>query len=290
MLTNVISGTKKFLFKGVRVIQKFSPEICLAVSVGAGIAALYFTREGAKNEDAVIENFEKERGEIKYHEEMDDLTHKEAGKELGKLYIKTCGRVAKVYWKAILFETIAIGSSFGGYTIQKNRIAGLTAVANGLTSTINLMESRTNKSKDEQSTDETLDEKNDISEELEGNCGKGQRDPNGYSMYAKFFDEYNVNWCKNPESNLQFLKFVQSTCNDRLQSRGFLFLNEVYQALGIPMTSYGQMVGWVLGNGDDFVDFGIMDGERERARAFVNGREASILLDFNVDGVIWDKI
>ena len=109
-------------------------------------------------------------------------------------------------------------------------------------------------------------------------------------MYAKFFDEFNPNWCKNPEKNLIFLRGIQQDCNDRLHSRGFLFLNEVYEALGLPMTQYGQQVGWIMGNGDDYVDFGIMDGYRESVRDFVNGYEPSILLDFNVDGVIWDKI
>ena len=38
--------------------------------------------------------------------------------------------------------------------------------------------------------------------------------------------------------------------------------------------------------GDNYVDFGIYDIYREKARDFVNGRERVILLDFNVDGDI----
>lgn len=76
--------------------------------------------------------------------------------------------------------------------------------------------------------------------------------------------------------------------NDRLHARGHLFLNEVYEALGLPHTQAGAVVGWVVGNGDNFVDFGLYTGEA--ARDFVNGREGSILLDFNVDGIVYDKI
>ena len=77
-----------------------------------------------------------------------------------------------------------------------------------------------------------------------------------------------------------------------LHARGHVFLNEVYDALGIPRSKEGSVVGWVLnGEGDGYVDFGIFsDPDNQSLRDFVNGREGSILLDFNVDGVIWDRI
>jgi hypothetical protein len=51
-------------------------------------------------------------------------------------------------------------------------------------------------------------------------------------------------------------------------------------------------VGWRYkkGSGDDYIDFGIWDGERDAVKDFFNGREGAIGLDFNVDGVIWDQI
>jgi hypothetical protein len=110
------------------------------------------------------------------------------------------------------------------------------------------------------------------------------------SIYARFFDELATEWQREPEYNLAFLKCQQEYHNHLLQSRGHVFLNEVYKALGIPHSSAGSVVGWVVGNGDNFIDFGIWDKENEHARDFVNGREGAILLDFNVDGVIYDLI
>jgi hypothetical protein len=70
-----------------------------------------------------------------------------------------------------------------------------------------------------------------------------------------------------------------------------VFLNEVYEQLGIPASRAGAVVGWtILPGGDGYIDFGIFDGENSSARMFVNGHEKSILLDFNVDGVIYNKI
>ena len=62
--------------------------------------------------------------------------------------------------------------------------------------------------------------------------------------------------------------------------------------LGIPKTKAGHVVGWIYDEknpvGDNYVDFGIYDLYNERSRAFVNGYERTILLDFNVDGNIWE--
>ena len=63
--------------------------------------------------------------------------------------------------------------------------------------------------------------------------------------------------------------------------------------LGIPRSKAGAVVGWILtpnGETDNFINFGVFDGDTQVARDFVNGFEGSILLDFNVDGVIYDRI
>ena len=89
-----------------------------------------------------------------------------------------------------------------------------------------------------------------------------------------------------------FLRRQQDAANDRLKSDGYLFLNDVYEMLGFPKTKAGQMVGWIYDeknpNGDNFVDFGIYDISKPANSKFVNGYERSIILDFNVDGVILD--
>ena len=117
-------------------------------------------------------------------------------------------------------------------------------------------------------------------------------DPNTYSDYARFFDDGCIGWDKDAEYNLMFLKQQQNYANEMLKSKGHLFLNEVYDMLGIPRTKAGQVVGWIYDEknpvGDNFVDFGLYDMHREAVRDFVNGYERTILLDFNVDGNIWE--
>jgi hypothetical protein len=101
------------------------------------------------------------------------------------------------------------------------------------------------------------------------------------SLYARRFDENNLHF--DPrfyENNAAFLHAQQSYANDRLQAQGYLFLNDVHDMLGFDRIGNGQLVGWLKDKGDNFVDFNITKVEDENA----------FLLDFNVDGVIYDKI
>jgi hypothetical protein len=75
--------------------------------------------------------------------------------------------------------------------------------------------------------------------------------------------------------------------NDLLRARGHVFLHEVLDTLGIQRTPESAIVGWIFDSenpdhiGDNFIEFNIRDYQSEYGY---------ILLDFNVDGTIFDKI
>lgn len=112
-----------------------------------------------------------------------------------------------------------------------------------------------------------------------------------YSEYARFFDDTCVGWTRDSELNLMFLKMQENYLNEKLRAQGYLFLNDAYDTLGMPRTKAGQVIGWIFDEnnpyGDNYVSFGIYSEGNE---GFVNGYEKSILLDFNVDGIISDRI
>lgn len=123
------------------------------------------------------------------------------------------------------------------------------------------------------------------------------KDNQEWSIYSRFFDEYSSKWTNNAAYNLMFLKAMESTADDKLYAQGYLFLSDVFEALGLPDCEMAHVVGWHLSSKErrehkKHVDFRIIDlGElTESQRLFVNGYEPSVLLDFNVDGVIWDKV
>lgn len=112
-----------------------------------------------------------------------------------------------------------------------------------------------------------------------------------FSEYARVFDEGCVGWTIDSECNMMFLKLQQRYANDLLRAKGHLFLNEVYDMLGMPRSKAGQIVGWVYNPenpiGDNYVSFGIYN---DRNTDFINGNSNIAYLDFNVDGNIMDLI
>lgn len=115
---------------------------------------------------------------------------------------------------------------------------------------------------------------------------------NESSSYARIFDESNPYWDETPGYNQMFIKQVLQNAQDKLHRVGIVYLNEVYKALGFKETKAGQVMGWSLNpddNSDDFIDFGIYDISNLAKRDFVNGKEKSILLDFNVVDV-WSNL
>ena len=230
-------------------------------------------------------------------------TEGEYRKAVGSAYIRGFARIGKhMAGPATVFVAGAVGNEVGGHLFKKEN-AGLAAACAGLSSAFN--QYRENVKKDGGAE---LDRKyryglQTVETEETTKDAKGNEktkkvkteivvdDPSTYSDYARFFDESCKEWDPDPECNLTFLKIQQDLANKYLQANGHLFLNEVYDLLGIKRTKAGQYVGWVWqGDGDNFVDFGIYETRRERNRAFVNGYEPVILLDFNVDGVITDLI
>lgn len=105
------------------------------------------------------------------------------------------------------------------------------------------------------------------------------------SPYARLFGPENPNYMELPEYNVLFLKGQEQYFNHLLRTRGHVFLNEVYDSLGLDRTSQGQLVGWLRdGDFDNDICFGIIFD----SRLFAKGEP--IVLDFNVDGVMYDKI
>lgn len=98
-----------------------------------------------------------------------------------------------------------------------------------------------------------------------------------YSKYARIFDESSFNWSKDQKANLMFLKYRQTYATDLLKKKGTVFLNEVYEMLGIPRSQEGCVVGWHYDEknpiGDNYIDFGLD-----------SILQSNIVLDFNVDG------
>lgn len=303
---------------------KFSPEIFMGVGsvcvIAAGVIAckktlkLHEVKE--KNKDILDQIDEMEENGLA--DENVEYTPEDANRDRKIMKIKSKTDVIKLYSVPVGLAVVGFASIIWGHKILRTRnaalVAAYTAVDKGFKEYRKRVVDRFGEEVDKQlrfNTTTVEEKKKEKDENGKTKTLKTTRDvaydlPNGYSDYARMYDDGCNGWSKNPEDSLLFLKREQSAFNNLLRKRtefdsmgnvkkpGTVFLNEVYEALGIPKSKAGQLVGWTY-NPDDrtidnYIDFGIYDISKPKNGDFINGYESAIILDFNVDGVIIDRL
>ena len=306
--TKISNNITRSLHKVGLKIKKHSPEILAVVGVvGVGatvVTACVATTKLSDILDETTDTIEKINETVANPDFADKYSEEDATKDKVIVYTQTSVKIAKLYAPSVILGVASVGCFLTSHNILRKRNIALAAAYATVDKGFKEYRSRV-----VERFGEALDQElrfNVKAKEFEEVVinEKGEEeivkktvsvvDPNTYSDYARFFDEACPGWSKDPEYNLTFLKRQQNFANEKLQTNGFLFLNDVYEMIGIPKTKAGQIVGWIYDEknpvGDNFVDFGIYDVNNEAKRDFVNGYERSILLDFNVDGNIWDKM
>lgn len=283
--------------RGLLQVQKYSPEILTTVGIVGVVAAGVMASRATLKLSPILE--EKNTLVALANDTLEDEAAIAAGyneetrrKDVAKVYIQTGLKVVKLYGPAITLGAFSVLSIVSAHGIMRRRNVALAAA-------YKTVETAFREYRDRVAAEIGDDREKDISRNVYLESVKNEETGEetqehlahlGHSPYAKFFDELSSQWRKNSDYNLMFVRTQEQIFNDLLHARGHVFLNEVYDAFDIPRTQAGQMVGWVRGNGDSFIDFGVYDLNDENKRAFVNGFERSILLDFNVDGVIYNLI
>ena len=237
------------------------------------------------------------------NDHIEGYTEEDAVKDKTIVYVQTGVKLIKNYALPMTVMGAGIASILAGNNIIKNRYAALTAAYATLDSSFKGYRERVKERFGEEVEREiryNLQVEKHIVTDDEGNVTEKEvvvapADIDGYSPYAQFYDVGNHNWEEDLSARLLFLNAQQQYANDLLKSRGYLYLNEVYENLGLNKTKAGQVVGWIYDPehndvGDNYVDFGIYNVNRRNCIDFVNGDCEAILLDFNVDGNIWEKI
>ena len=271
------------------VLSKHAPTILTAAGTAGFIGTTILASKATlKVEETVAEETALL---VKVHEahEAGKLEDKDALHDKVILYTRMTTKLAKLYAPALILGAASIVSLATGHGIMLKRNASLAAAYAAVDQAFKTykkkVESKFGKDAVIDALVSTAEEdltKNELTMEAIAAV-------DGVSPYGVIFDETNNNWSADEDLSMLHLKCQQQYANDILQTRGHIFLNEVYKMLGFPHTPAGAVTGWVKGNGDDFVDFnifeGTFEGEDERGRTVTKWA-----LDFNVDGVMYDKI
>jgi hypothetical protein len=271
------------------VIRRNAPTLLTVGGVVGFTATVVLAIQATTKAVDILPGITAEVGEVKVRHTHDDYTEKQKTEDLIRVYWKHSLKLARIYGPTIAVGSLSIVSVLGGHGIMLKRQAGLVAAYATLDASYKEYRRRIVDEVGEKREMELYrNPRTRIVEDDQGKpCEIIAQDETQPSPYARYFDETSQNWTKTPEYNLMFLRAQQNWANDRLKAHGYLFLNEVLEALGLQRSQSGQIVGWKLkGEGDGYVDFGIYDIFDDTSRAFVNGFERTVLLDFNVDGPI----
>lgn len=301
--TEIMKSVNGVASKTVMKLKKHSPEILVVAGIaGTVVSAVLACKATTK----VAEILDETKGTLDtIHEGMEtgaingqEYTTEDGKKDTVVVYAQTGVKLAKLYGPAIILGTLSITSILASNNILRKRNVALGAAYAAIDKSFKEYRGRVIERFGEQVDTELkygIKAKKFEEIEVDPETGKEKKvkktvmvaDPNLQSDYAVYFDSKSRNYETNPDYNRMFLKAQQAFANDKLQTRGHLFLNEVLDDLDLPRTPAGQIVGWTKDGPDGYVNFRIVEVERETE----DGRhEPALLLDFNVEGNIWEKM
>lgn len=301
--TEIMKSVNGVASKAVMKLKKHSPEILVVAGIaGTVVSAVLACKATTK----VAEILDETKGTLDtIHDGMEtgainghEYTNEDGKKDTVEVYAQTGMKLAKLYGPAIILGTLSITSILASNNILRKRNVALGAAYAAIDKSFKEYRGRVIERFGEQVDTELkygIKAKKFEEIEVDPETGKEKKvkktvmvaDPNLQSDYAVYFDSKSRNYETNPDYNRMFLKAQQAFANDKLQTRGHLFLNEVLDDLDLPRTPAGQIVGWTKDGPDGYVNFRIVEVERETE----DGRhKPALLLDFNVEGNIWEKM
>lgn len=292
-----IANITRYAGRAGLLLKKYAPEILTATGIVGGVTAAVMAVKAAPKAEPIIQEAEETLSLIASRVEGKEFTDKDMVQDRIHVYVKTGMGIAKTYGPAITLGAFSIVSILAAHGLMQRRNVALAAAYKTMELSFKEYRARIVERFGLEVDREMLYGKtkavvvHDDGEEEEVEIIGGELDGSPYSV---FFDEHSIHWQRDAQMNRMFLMSVQNHLNDLLRVRGHVFLNEVYDALGVPRRKEGAVVGWLAdvneNVGDGYIDFGVFNSSDESAKLFVNGIERSALLDFNVDGVIYDKI
>lgn len=308
-LTTMVRGVKNIGFG----CKKHSPEIFITLgvigAVGAGVMACFATTkigEVIDKKNADLEAIEKGKNDGEVIDREGDLveyTAEDAAKDTRIVYAKTAWEMCKLYAPAVGVAIVSFTCIITSHRILHRRNLALGAAYAAVDRSFRDYRRRTiERFGDEVDKELRYDIKPvPVEETIVDEKGKEKKvkktanviDPkNLNSEYVFLFDKTTSPDAQdNPDYNEMFVTGVERYARHKLIADGRLFMNDVLKELGIQPTKAGQIVGWVYDKNNDDIDNYVDFGMRKVQVDYGDGRLTdSILLEFNVDGNVWDNM
>lgn len=269
-------------------LQKHAPAILTTLGVGAVVTSGVLA---AKNTLKLEKKIDESQARLQNVNELIEQGEVPEGARTA-VYVRNVVEVSKLYFLPVGLMAGGIVCILSANNILNKRNAALAAAYNGLAASYKAYRGRVREELGEEREKELY--YGERREQVTGENGKKQvvlkpaADGEHVGSPTRFiYDVHNPNWTGFHDENLFRLQMAQNMHNDLLRARGHVFLHEVLDTLGIQRTPASAVTGWIFDTenpdheGDNYIEFNIRDYQSEYGY---------IMLDFNIDGTIFDKI
>lgn len=313
----MVRGASKVKFK----VVKYSPEICMVVGFATGIATIVTACKATLKSGDILDDLANAKAEIEEKEqaaaEAGESFNK--GLEMTKAYKDVAVGFTRLYGPTAALGAISAASFLGAYGIIKGRNTRLLGVSAASIQGLKEYRQRVVDKYGEEADRELASgvvNKDVLIKEVNPETGEVDTDKKNVptmdqvmmedpSNYDRIFARGLAKACQSydPNTNEAFLQGQQTFFTYLLQTKGYVFLSEVYESLGFPVTPESRLVGWILDYADPNyrdkkVSFGNLMKVYNRDGDFIfpTGRveqsyiDSGYYLTFNVDGLIWNLI
>lgn len=231
----------------------------------------------------------------------------ETKKDIRNTYIKTGLKVAGYYAPAVFVFGLSAAALCCSHNIMKGRNLALASTVTALKTSFDAYREKIKEvyGEDEESkifkesgkTKKISDKKDSVSDDDE-DAKVNNVEVDSDCPYACLWGPGNENYeSKSNQLNITTLNQIETFMNQKLRAQGYLFLSDVYDALGYTPGMLGErrlqasrVLGWIYDPSDktrdSYVDFGIHDKDgslKDNVKAFACGKEDYVWLEFNVD-------
>lgn len=293
----VPQGITRTFGRQVLKTKKNSPHIFFAVGVAGVIGGAVMACKATLKLEKELDEIRRDAQDVKDKKMLAETSYgaekysdREYTHDMIQVYTKTMVRFGRLYGPAVVVGGVGVAALTGSHIQLTRRNAALTAAFTAVTKAYEDYRARVRDELGEEKELQIYHCMEDVEIEENGKTKKLTTSQGVLSPYAKLFDESNPNWRPGPDYNFTYIRGVQNQLNRRLEAYGHVMLVEAYDALNLERTPACFVVGWLrdeIGDGDGYIDFGL---DKPAAKPFMMGKETNFWLDFNVDGVVYDKI
>jgi len=225
--------------------------------------------------------------------ELEGYSPEHARADRFKVYARIGVDTGKLYAVPGVFLVGGAALVFGGHRILLQRNATLAIAYTGLAKAFESYRNRVAQSYGEMAENAIArggvvqGAREDLGDKVYEVTSDPNEDPDPYNRVFQQGDS--EAWQNDLGVNKMFIAMQQKFAQERLARRGYLYLNEVYEALGFPESAISRVVGWKVTRNPDgsknfpHVDFGL---DKPYFDDYKWSSMNAIYLDFNCQGLI----